>query len=546
MIKSASLLGRVFLLFLGLVLNGWAQEGDATRRLVRLESRVYGWYAVADPSFDHTIGRRELFKISGQDKFLEGLAGRLVVIEGIFSEGSLSLPALAPPPVSVGEKSQRWIFVLPAGSTKLTENGYSINDPEGKLNSLRSVRRRSDLVVEPMKDSFRVVRVLSEQELDPRIAETEAITTAELDLTLTQDLLDTIVQFGLTQAPLSVSFQSVTLALRNLRLILPLQVGQNDAPWSMQGSLELALGTSTSLAESSFVVNAQPIIESNVLKIKPDWKNIQVEGQLPFSFVLGTGQLGDYTRYLPSSLPLIDLALITRQLQKRSLVGEEPLSWYLGHPGPGSVRLALASGEQTLGPEPLLSPGRFRLTLGKRLIDRLLAAQVARLLDPHKPYRPTPPIKVGKALFVPIVVDQIFVREMRAGYGEGAFRFDDLTIDVGWKAGPISGQEPLLKASGYLTPTIEQSAQGTYLSWKIKFDEMVVRSSKLPGDKSTIANELIPQMEKALGPDLARKERFSPSIELSKFTPLTGGTLEIMALQPRANHLSLEGRLLNN
>ena len=391
--------------FLAGILSSSAQESQ--RRLVKLESRVYGWYAIAEPSFDKTIGRRELFKVSGSDQFLKGLAGRLVVIEGIFSEGSLSLPALAPPPISVNENSQRRRFIFTSISSP-TEDGYRLRDPKGLLDHRSNNRWRVDLVVEPGSEAehFTVLELLSKEQLTWEKAPeqtSDTDTSPLLDLSLTQDMLDGLTRLGLNQAKLRASYQGLSMGLSDLRVILPDNTLSSEQPWSLQGSIDLSYGESKSLAETAFVVSARPLIAENVLKLAPDWQNIQVEGQLPFAFVLGGGQLGSYARYLPEKISLLKLDLITAKMKTEELLDPDvQANWFLSHPAPGTTRLSLSTGQTSLPQSSPVAPGLFRLSLGRSVADRLIKKQVSELLDPSTPYRPDPPIQVGKALFIPI------------------------------------------------------------------------------------------------------------------------------------------------
>jgi hypothetical protein len=536
-------------ILLFLTVTGWAQ--DSERRLVRLESRIYGWYAVVEPSFDLTTGRRQLFKVSGKDQFLKGLAGRLVVLEGVYSEGTVHLPALAPPPISVNGDSQRRVFVVSgveqAGEFS-TEDGYRISDPE-RLLAPDAIRQKVDLVVEPTEgsNSFRATHLISGQELvwEKPLSETFN-SSLLLDLTVTQELLDVLTRVGLNVADLRTNYQGLQLELSQLRIQLPDGSESVAQSWELQGSVHLSFQGATSLAESSFVVGARPVVEGDVFKLKPDWERIQMEGQLPFSFVLSGSQLGTYARYLPDTIPLLDLTLLTGALRDQELLPTDgEAHWYLPTPAPGTARLTLAAEEPKDSAQSPLSPGRFRMVLGQRIVDRLLKRQVASMLDPEAPYRPEPPIEVGKALFIPIVVEKVFVRNVEAGYREGAFRFADLVIDVGWRAGPITGLEPLLSASGYVVPRLASGPDGeTYWSWDLRLDELVVRSQKIPGSKEELAQEFIPQIEDRLGPKLAAEERFPNKIFLSQFLPVASGSLEITTVEPLPDSLKLEGRVL--
>ena len=136
----------------------------------------------------------------------------------------------------------------------------------------------------------------------------------------------------------------------------------------------------------------------------------------------------------------------------------------------------------------------------------------------------------------------VFVKNLEAGYERGALRFDNLVIHVGWQAGPLSGVEPLLRTSGYLLPRLAQNGPEKYWSWELKLEKLEVLSDKIPGDKLTLAREFRPQIEAALGPQLAEKERFSNIIPLSRFSPIPSGSLEITSLKALDAGLTLEGR----
>jgi hypothetical protein len=542
------MLRNTLLILLLLNAVSWAQ--DSQRRLVRLESRIYGWYAVVEPAFDRTIGHRKLYKVSGKDEFLKGLEGRLVVLEGVFSEGGVHLPALAPPPISVGATSQRRVFLV-SGSGQAgeftTEAGYRVSDPQALLDQNAS-RQRVDLVVEPTFDpnSFRATHLIARRELVWEKLPSETLTSPLLlDLTVTQDLLDVLTRVGLNLADLQTSYQGLELELSQLRIQLPDGTQSVAQSWELQGSLHLSFQGTTSLAETSFVVGARPVVEGDVLKLKPDWERIQIEGQLPFSFVLSGGQLGTYASYLPDTIPLLDLTLATAALRDEGLLSEEgEAHWYLLTPAPGTARLTLAATEPKDSAQSPLSPGRFRLVLGQRIVDRLIKRQVAEMLDPESPYRPEPPIEVGKALFISIVVEEIFVRNLEAGYRDGAFRFADLVIDVGWRAGPVTGLEPLLSASGYIVPRLATGGDGeSYWSWDLRLDDLVVRSDKIPGSKDQLAEEFVPQIEESLGPKLADKQKFPSKIPLPEFLPVESGSLEITTVEALQDTLKLEGRV---
>jgi hypothetical protein len=540
--------------FLFLLLNLSAVEAqESQKRLVRLESRIYGWYAIADPSFDKTIGRRELFKIRGSDQFLKGLAGRLVLLDGVFSDGSLHLPALAPPPVSMPEDTVRQSFILTLkgdDQSLLSESGFEFVDRELQLSSLKSGRWKLDLLTAPTDtpNILALLHILDSEPLtwskaiEPSSADLDS--PALVDLTLTQDLLDSLTNIGLARANLRVSYQGLNLALTNLAIKLPdgsISVAQ---PWSLQGTVDLNFGGDTSLAESSFVVSAQPLIEDDHVKLKPDWENIQIEGQLPFAFVLGSNTLGRYVRYLPAKVTLFDLGIATDRLRADRLLNPEAQpEWYLGSPAPGSVRIALGEHEVGLPHRDQVKPGLFRLVLGQKVVDRMMKRQVRQMLSPTEPYRPDPPVEVGKALFVPILVKEIYIRNLEAGYRQSVLRFDDLIIDVGWEAGPFSGVDPLLKTSGYVRPKLVNDGQERYWSWDVVLQELEVTSEKIPGDQEKLAQEFKPKIEEALGARLAQKNRFSNRILLSKFLSGTQGELEVTSLRALDKSLTLEGRV---
>lgn len=530
---------RYFLLFLICMMTS-AEAQESARRIVRLESRIYGWYAVAEPAFDKTIGRRELFKVSGNDQFLKGLAGRLVLIEGVFSEGSLHLPALAPPPVSLPSDSVRRIVYWQHGEDQ-TEAGYRLLDPDRKLVALEPGSWKLDLLSTPAKGSgLKVIELLGselrEVALGPKQFAKED-QSAFVDLIVTQDLLNTISRIGLSQADLRANYQGVGLSLDNLNLRLP---GEPESPWSLQGTVDVDFGGKTILAESSFVVDARPLIEDDILKLQPDWSSIRVEGQLPFSFILGTQQLGSYAKYLPSSIPVLPLQSVTKWFRGQGLLPQEAdPHWYLGSQTPSTVRVALANTPAPLPAKKKPAPGNFRLTLGRQVVDRLMKRQVAKMLSPDTPYKPNPPIEVGKALFVPILVKEIYVRNIIAGYRDGLFRFEDLTIDVGWEAGPFKGLEPLLTTTGYVRPQL----QGDIFTWQVVLEKLVVRSDKVPGNKDKLAAEFRPQIEEALGPKLAREQQLSNRLPLRNFLAGIPGELILLELQTLDHSLTLEGSL---
>ena len=540
---------RALLLLLLLTLAASAQETQ--RRIVRLESRIYGWYAIADPSFDKTIGRRELYKVSGQDKFLKGLAGRLVLIEGVFSEGSLHLPALAAPPISLPDTALRRILVSPlssAGPPYKSESDFTLQDPDNRLSHLNPGRWKLDLIVDGKSPQLKVDRLISAEEVEtrtPNLATPGSLDSpAHLDITLTQDFLDVVTTLGLKQADVSATYQGLTLRLTDLYIKLPQGVSGDSQSWSLQGSIGLSYNLGPSLAETSFVVDAEPLIENNILKLKPDWQQIRVEGQLPFSFALGTKQLGSYARYLPEKITLLDLVYVTAQLRNQKLLSQEDEpEWFLGQPNPQTVRIALGDPTQELPTHETLQPGAFRFILGQQLIDRLIKREIGRMLSPEEPYIPEPPIEVGKALFIPIVVKKIYIRDLQAGYRQSVFRFDNLAIDVGWEAGPLSGTEPLLTTSGYVRPKLSGSEGNRFWDWDLVLEKLTVRSDKLPGDKNQLAAEFKPQIEQTLGGKLAAQKRFSNKIPLSRFLGQTKAVLEITRLRALDATLTLEGRV---
>jgi hypothetical protein len=175
---------------------------------------------------------------------------------------------------------------------------------------------------------------------------------------------------------------------------------------------------------------------------------------------------------------------------------------------------------------------------------------VESMLDPERPYLPDPPITVGKVLFVSIKVDQVFLRSLRSGYSQGVFRFQDLVVDVGWKAGPLNGLEPLLSASGFLRPRLTTPGPDgvRFWDWDTRIENLLIRSDKLPGNKQELAAELIPRLERELGSQLAQQKKVPARLPLSVLTPTSGAAanaaIEVTELRPLDALLELEGRLL--
>lgn len=547
-------MSRKFLVFLLLMLvSGVSAAQTSQRRLVRLEKHIYGWYAVISPEFDRTVGTRQLYKISGGDHFLTGLSGRLVLVEGVFNDGVLQLPALASPPESLDDGTERRVILLDLPQSELaltTEDGYTIRDGSDLLARLRPGRWQLDTLLEPLDGGvdYELERILHSEQLTwsrlQNEAEPDLDRPALLDLTLTQSLLNAITEVGLSQAQLSTIYQGVELNLSRLNIQLPDGSQSVSQPWKLTGSLDLNFAGSTRLAETAFSVAAQPLVEEDVFKLKPDWNSIQIQGQLPFNFVLGSSSLASYTQYLPEKVPLIPLSTVTDTLQREQLVAAESQPhWYLGTPAPGSVRLALGEREKPLPQPTQVAPGSFRLVLGADLVDRLLKRQVGKMLSPEEPYRPEPPLEVGKALFVPILVKEIYVRNLEAGYSNSVFRFNDLAIDVSWEAGPFSGLEPLLETSGYISPKLAAEGSERYWSWDVVLADLKVTSDKLPGDRAKLAAEFKPKIEDSLGPKLARKNRFSNRFPLAKALPGTRGALVLTRLTPLDKSLTLEGHV---
>lgn len=551
--------GLALLLALLMMVTAQAEKQPDQRRLLRIESRVYGWYGVAEPSFDKTIGRRELFKINAGEQFLAGLDGRLVILQGRFSEGQLDLGELAPPPISVPESARRHRFTLqaPAGAGLWTTgDGYRLRTSETGLAAGMVV----DVVVTPGGgQDLEVVGVL---EAAPSSAGQDGPPPAPipagaaslqggalLELEMTQAFLDSLVDLGREQAGMKAGFQGLTLEVSQLRILLPDGASSAQDPWSLEGTVEFGYVGTGSLAESSFVISARPLVEGNVLKLEPNWQEIKLEGQLPFGFVLDSSLLGQLTTFLPQQLPVVNLDWITSYLRGQGLVGaDEQVDWFLGGGGAGTLRLGLGPAGSTLGSAGrALTPGNFRLQLAAPVADRLVRRGVQLYLNPDKPFVPNPPITVGKVLFVSIKVEQVFLRSLESGYSNGVFRFRDLVVDVAWRAGPLSGLEPLLSASGYIAPRL--SAPGPdgvrYWEWTIKIEKLAIRSERIPGDKEQLAAELIPRLEKELGTEMAQKQKIPSRLDLAGLLPSsTNAVLEVTELRALDAYLEMEGRLL--
>lgn len=532
-----------FILLCLLAVPAWSQPLE--QRLLRVESRVYGWYGVAEPKFDQTIGRRELFRIGSGERFLKGLDGRLVVLKGRFQEGVLEFPALSPPPISMPANSRRQVFLVDQGL--VSEDGFRLLDSDSRLN-LGEGRWRLDLVVTPtdQPNTLKVEHVLNQEQMvwmQPLTDKQLDSTVPFMELQLTQGLLDEVAGLGLEVADLKSSWQGLVMEPTHLRLILPTDPGGD---WSLQGSLSVSYGEAGSLAETSFVCQARPLVEDNWLKLEPAWEKIALEGQLPLPFLLGTDGLGRFQSLLPDKVPVLDLGLVTEVFVGQELLSaQEKVEWFLAPAAPGTVRLGLGLGTPQLAPAPALQPGRFRLLMSDAMVDRLIRKQVRQMLNPENPFRPEPPIQVGTALFVPIVIDQIFVRALEPGYNHGAFRFTNLVVDVGWSAGPLDGVEPLVAATGLIIPGLTRDQNGSYFSWTIKIEDMKVRSNKLPGDKVSIARELVPNAQHQLGPKLAAKQRLSTRLALGPYLGMASSqaALEVLEVDPRDSALVLEGRL---
>lgn len=552
--------GILVLAFL-LSLPTLAQKPADERRLLRIESRVYGWYGVAEPAFDKTIGRRELFKINAGEQFLRGLDGRLVILQGSFSKGQLDLGELAPPPVSVPEGSRRQRFTIAriAGEVLETADGYRLRSDDP---ALRSDSVQADLVVSPLGgNELQVVSVLS----TGPTSETPSAGPAEtplpanlalsggalLEIEMTQAFVDGVVDLGREEAGLKAGFQGLSLALSQLRIILPDGMSSAETPWRLEGTVELAFSSVGSLAESSFVISARPTIAENVLYLEPNWNEIKLEGQLPFGFALDATMLGQLQGFLPQRLPVLNLGWLSSALRSQGLLGaDEQADWFLGGGNSGTFRLGLGpAGAQTSSPSRGLAPGNFRLQLSAPLADRLVRRGVQHFLDPETPFVPDPPIPVGKVLFLSIKVDQVFLRSLQSGYSNGVFRFRDLVVDVAWRAGPLSGMEPLLSATGFIRPRLSPAgADGVrYWDWDTEIESLTIRSNKLPGDKEELEAELIPRLEKELGSELARKQKAPARLPLAALvqTPSAANAfIELTELRPLDALLELEGRLV--
>jgi hypothetical protein len=559
--------------------SAWAQKAPDQRRLLRIESRVYGWYGVAEPEFDKTIGRRELFKINAGEEFLKGLDGRLVILQGRFSEGQLDMGQLAPPPISVPESSRRQRFTTDgaqsAAGVLLTSDGYRLRFTDPALRGPGSLS--VDLVVAPLGGTeLQVLGVLSAAPATaaaPNVTATPAVATptatavrpsataipsnerlaggALLELEMTQAFVDGMVDLGRDQAGLKAAFQGLSLEASQLRVLLPDGASSAADPWRLEGTVEFSYLGSGALAESSFVISARPSIANNVLTLEPNWEEIKIEGQLPFGFVLDANMLGQLKAYLPRQLPVLNLDWITSYLRGQGLLGaEEQVDWFLGGGGTGTVRLGLGPAGTTLGSVARpLAPGNFRLQLSAPVADRLVRRGVRTFLNPDQPFVPDPPITVGKVLFVAIKVEQVFLRSLQSGYSNGVFRFQDLVVDVAWRAGPLNGVEPLLSASGFIRPRLSPPLpDGTrYWDWDTEIEALTIRSDKMPGDKTELAAELIPRLERELGSDLAQKQKVPARLPLGSFlqTPTAANSyLEITDLKPLDALLELEGRLV--
>ncbi len=557
----------LLLFILGLALGAYA-EAPSERRLMRVESRLYGWYGVVEPAFDKTVGRRQLYKISNGEKFLNGLAGRLVILEGHFRDGQLDLGSLAPPPISVPDNARRQRFVI---DQKLTRNGeltsldgFQLRTTNSELLSPGTGQRKADLVVVPLGENrLEVNAVLALDEVvaaasGPVASPLSAIPTKAgsgplVDLEMTQAFLDTLIDLGRDQAGLQVQWQALSLKASQLRLILPDQVSANEAPWRLEGTVELGMAQGgATLADSSFVVSARPVISNNLLILEPDWDQIQLEGQLPFSFLLDASVLRQLKAFLPKQLTVLNLDWVNTYLRSQSLLApEEKPQWFLAPSPPGTLRLGAGDSTSVVtASSRALIPGNFRLQLSAGMADRLVRRGVQSVLDPDKPFVPEPPLQVGKALFVAITVQKIFLRSLESGYSQGAFRFQNLVIDVAWKAGPLSGVEPLLQAAGFIRPRLSPplSPGGPrFWDWDVKIEQLVIRSDKLPGDKTELAAELTPRLEHEIGSNLAKKQQIPARLPLSNILKGDAGeglALDIVDLRPLDASLEFEGRLL--
>ncbi len=535
-----------------------AQKAPDQRRLLRIESRVYGWYGVAEPGFDKTIGRRELFKISGGDNFLKGLDGRLVVLQGQFSEGELKMGSLAPPPLSVPEGARRQRFTLTSGTAPGglgTSDGYLLRGSGPEL----APGSTADLVVAPgTGGELTVLAVLSSADSPsppvtsaPLPSNSTLQGGAMLELEMTQAFVDGMVDVGRDRAGLKAGYQGITLQASQLRVILPDGASAPDAPWRLEGTVELGFSGTGTLAESSFVISARPSISGNVLSLAPNWEEIKLEGQLPFGFALDARMLGQLKAYLPAQVPVLNLDWISSYLRSQGLLtAEEQVEWFLGGGGAGTLRLGLGSAGSALGSSSrALPPGGVRLQLSAGMADRLVRRGVQTFLNPETPFVPNPPITVGQVLFVSIKVEQVFLRSLQSGYSNGVFRFRDLVVDVAWRAGPLSGTEPLLSTTGYIVPRLSavQADGSRYWDWTVKIESLTVRSEKIPGNKDQLAAELIPRLERELGTELAQKQKVPARLPLSMLvqTPAAAnGYLEVTEVRPLDASLEVEGRLV--
>lgn len=536
-----------------------AQKVADERRLLRIESRVYGWYGVVEPEFDRTVGRRQLFKINAGEQFLKGLDGRLVILQGRFSEGQLDMGQLAPPPISVPEGSRRQRFVIDGAQSQTgvltTVDGYRLRSSDPGL----LAAGQADLVVKPLAgNELEVVGVLASGEAEvsqvaapPLAANAPLSGGALLEVEVTQDLVDAAVDLGRDQADLKASFQMFTLEASQLRVILPDGPSNLDTPWRLEGTVEFSMAGTGSLAESSFVISARPAVEQNVLILYPNWEEIKLEGQLPFAFALDASQLKELAAYLPQRVPVLNLDWGTQYLRGQGLLeAEEQVNWFLAPSGPGTLRLGLGPEGATAGQAArALPPGSFRVQLSAPMADRLVRRGVRMYLNPERPFVPDPPITVGQVLFLSIKVEQVFLRSLQSGYSNGVFRFQDLVVDVAWRAGPLSGVEPLLSTSGFLRPRLTPpDAQGIrYWDWDTEIESLTVRSDKIPGDKEELAAELIPRLEKELGSEMAQKQRIPTRMPLSSVVPSAAAAdsyIEVTELRALDALLEMEGRLV--
>ena len=183
------------------------------------------------------------------------------------------------------------------------------------------------------------------------------------------------------------------------------------------------------MADSSFVVSARPVISNNLLILEPDWdQRIQLEGQLPFNFLLDASMLRQLKAFLPKQLTVLNLDWVNSYLRAQSLLDpEEKPQWFLAPSPPSTLRLGAGDNTTAVTPSTrALTPGNFRLQLSAALADRLVRRGVQSVLDPDTPFVPDPPIQVGKALFVAITVQKIFLRSLESGYSQGVFRFPKL------------------------------------------------------------------------------------------------------------------------